>query len=103
MAQSTGILGGLMDSPRKQRRFFIVSGAIFAVGLIAFVSMVLLHGTSNAFTDTISNQKAKLLVPEKKVPISKEQIALARRFIKTAPARKDLAAAYSFVDPDLKG
>jgi hypothetical protein len=102
MAQS-GILGSLIDSPRKQRRFFIVSGAVFAIGVVAFVSMVVLHGTSNAFTDTISNQKAQLVTPEKHVPITKAQIELARRFIETAPARKNLGEAYSLVDVDLKG
>ena len=103
MAQSTGILGGLLDSPRKQRRFLIVSGTVFAAGLIAFISMVVLRGTPNAFTDTISNKPAQLAHPEKKVPITKAQLELARTFIKTAPARRNLAQAYTMVDADLKG
>ena len=103
MANSTGILGGILDSPRKQRRFFIVSGVVFVVGVVAFVSTVLLRGTSNAFTDTISNQPAVLAKPEKTVPVTKQQIALMRTFIKTAVARKNLGYAYSLVDSDLRG
>jgi hypothetical protein len=103
MANSTGILGGMLNSPRKQRRFLILSVAVFAAGAIAFVSTVLLRGTSNAFTDTISTQPAKLYHPEKTVPVTKEQVSLMRTFIKTAVARKDLKFAYTIVDKDLKG
>ena len=60
MTDSTGILGGWLDSPRKQRRFLIISAAVFAIGVVAFISVFVLRGTSNAFPDTISNQPAKL-------------------------------------------
>lgn len=103
MAQSTGTLSGFLNSPRKQRRFFIVSAGIFGVGVIAFVSMVFLHGTGNRFTNTFSNQPAKLYKPDKAVPIQKSEIALARKFIETAVERKDLATAYGLVHADLKG
>jgi hypothetical protein len=103
MANSTGILGSMLDSPRKQRRFFILSGAVLVVGVVAFVATVLLHGTSNAFPDTISNQPAKIAPKQKTVPVSKEQVTLMRTFIKTAVARKRLDFAYSLVDSDLKG
>ncbi|MFL5953495.1 MAG: hypothetical protein ACJ76I_05215 [Gaiellaceae bacterium] len=103
MASSTGILGGLLDSPRKQRRFFILSAAVFAAGVIAFVALVLLRGTSNAYTDTISSIPAQLSKPDKAAPVSKDEIALARTFIRTAVARKNLDAAYSITHPDLRG
>ena len=103
MANSTGIRGGFFGSPRKQRRFFIISAVVFAAGIVAFVSTVLLRGTSNAFTDTISTQPAKIYHPDKTAPVSKEQIALMRTFIKTAVARKNLRYAYTIVDRDLKG
>ena len=35
--------------------------------------------------------------------MTKEQVDLMRTFIKTAVARKQLAFAYTLVDPDLKG
>lgn len=103
MATSNGILGGLLDSPRKQRRFFILSASVLAVGIVAFVSLVLLRGTSNAFTDTISNKPAQLNHPDKKAPVSKDEIAIARQFIRTAVARKNLDSAYAIVHPDIKG
>lgn len=103
MANPSGIMSGFLDSPRKQRRFLIVSAAVLLIGIAAFVSMVLLRGTGNAFTDTISSNPAQLYHQEKTVPVAKEEIALARKFIKTAVARKDLGAAYSLVHPDLKG
>ena len=73
MANSTGI-AGVLDSPRRQRQFLIVSIAVFAVGMIAFVSVYLLRGTGNAFTDTFSNQPAKLAEAEKTVPVTKTQV-----------------------------
>jgi hypothetical protein len=103
MANSTGILGGMLNSPRKQRRFLIVSVVVFTAGVIAFVSTVLLRGTSNAFTDTISKQPAKIYHPDKTAPVTKEQISLMRTFIRTAVARKNLDFAYTIVDRDLKG
>ena len=103
MTDSTGILGGILDSPRKQRRFLIISAAVFAIGVVAFVSVFVLRGTSNAFPDTISSQPAKLAQPEKTAPVTAEQVTLMRTFIKTAVARKQLAFAYTLVDPDLKG
>ena len=105
MAQisGSGIADVLWGSPRRQRRFFVLSGAVFAAGVIAFIAVVLLGGTSNAFPDKFSNQPAQLIKPEKNAAVTKAQIALARRFLETAVARKNLDAAYSFVHPDLRG
>ncbi len=102
MANSTGI-AGVLSSPRRQRQFLILSVAIFAVGIVAFVSIYLLRGTGNAFTDTFSNQPAKLAKPQKTVPVTRTQLDLMRTFIKTAVARKDLGYAYTIVSPDLRG
>jgi hypothetical protein len=103
MASPSGILTDFFNSPRRQRRFFILSAAVLAIGVGAFLAMVVFRGTPNAFTDTLSNKPAQLYHPDKKVPLSKEEVALARRFIKTAVERRDLNAAYTIVHPDLKG
>jgi hypothetical protein len=103
MANSTGIMNGFFNSPRNQRRVLIVSALVLAAGITLFVALVLLKGTKNAFTDTISNKPAQLYHPEKTVPVSKAEIAVARRFIQTAVARTDLNAAYDIVHTDLKG
>ena len=103
MANSTGTLNGFFNSPRNQRRLFFVSAAVLAVGIAVFVALVLLRGTSNAFTDTISNKPAQLYHPEKPVPVSKSELSVARKFIETAVARQNLNAAYNLVHTDLKG
>jgi hypothetical protein len=103
MADTSGIISGLLNSPRKQRRFLIISSAVFVIGVGVFVSVVLLRGTGNRFTDTISNQPATLYHPDKKVPISKSELALARTFIQTAVERRNLASSYNIVHVDLKG
>ena len=103
MAGNTGILGNLLNSPRRQRQFFILSAVVLVAGIAAFLAMVVFRGTSNAFTDTFSNQPATLNHPEKKVAVSKGQIALARKFIQTAVMRQNLSAAYDMVNADLKG
>lgn len=103
MANTSGALNGFFNSPRNQRRFLFFSAAVLAVGIAVFVALVLLRGTSNAFTDTISNKPAQLYHAEKKVPLSKEQISIARKFISTAVERRNLDSAYSLVHTDLKG
>lgn len=103
MANSSGMTGGFLGSPRRQRQLFWGSVVVLLAGVGVFLALVVFRGTPNAFTDTFSNQPAQLYHPDKKVPISKEQLALARRFILTAVARKDLDQAYNFTHPDLRG
>jgi hypothetical protein len=103
MAQTSGIGNAIWGTPRKQRRFFWVSGAVLVVGIAAVLATIVLRGTGNAFPDKFSNQPAQLNHPEKAVPLSAAEIQLARRFIETAVARKDLDKAYTFVHPDLRG
>jgi hypothetical protein len=76
---------------------------LLLIGLAAFLALVALRGTGNAYPDTFSSQPAQLYHPDKKAPISKAEIRLARRFIETAVARQDLNASYDIVHPDLKG
>jgi hypothetical protein len=105
MASSTpqAAPGRFLGSPRAQRRILIGSAAIFAAGVIAFVSMVLLRGTSNAFVGTISNKPATLVKKEKKVPPSPAAFKVARTFLETAVLRKNIDASYNLVHVDLKG
>jgi hypothetical protein len=103
MAQSSDTVGGFLSSPRNQRRLFVISAAVFVIGLGAFLATFALRGTGNRFTDTFSNEPAKLADPDPKAPLQKSEIALARTFIETAVARKNLASAYDIVHPDLKG
>jgi len=96
-------VSGHFSSPRNQRRFFWVSGSILIIGIAAFVSVVVLRGTGNAFPDVFSNKPATLYKPPKTVPVTNDQTDLARRFIETAVTRENLDTAYDIVGPDLKG
>jgi hypothetical protein len=90
-------------SPRAQRRFFWGSVVVFLIGVSAFIALVVFRGTGNAYPDKFSNKPAQLATPEKHVPITKAQIALARKFIRTAVLRKNIDASYDIVNVDLKG
>ncbi len=103
MASPSDTLTAFSNSPRKQRRFFIVGASVLLVGIGVFLAVVVFRGTPNAFTDTLSNKPAQLYHPDKNVPLSKGELALARQFIKTAVERRNLDAAYTIVHPDLKG
>src|SRR5665213_467374 len=96
-------LTGFFDSPRNQRRLLWGSGAILVVGIVLFVSLVLMRGTGNAFPDKFSNKPAQLYHPDKRATVSPDEISLARKFIETAVARKDLNGIYADLHPDLKG
>ncbi|HEY2326002.1 MAG TPA: hypothetical protein VGH52_00810 [Gaiellaceae bacterium] len=94
---------GFLGSPKNQKRILIGSALIFLVGLIVFVSMVLLRGTSNAFQSPISTTPASLAPKERNTKPTQTELSLARQFIETAVLRKNLDAIYPFVHTNLKG
>jgi hypothetical protein len=102
MAQMSGTLSSLFNSPRRQRRFFILSALVLVAGIVALL-VSLLRGTGNAYPDKFTKQPAQLNHPDKKAPVSPDQISLMRKFITTAVARKNLKSAYWIVGPDLRG
>src|SRR5579885_1076050 len=91
---SGGSAAGFWNSPRNQRRIFFGSAGVLILGAIVFVSLVVLRGTGNAFTDTFSNTPATIYLPQKHAPLSKDEITVAREFMATAVTRKNLDAAY---------
>lgn len=93
---------GLLASPHLQRRITIVSGAVFIVGVIAFI-LTYFRGTSDAFKTPISTVPAQLYHQEKTVKPSAAAFTVARTFIETAVARTNLDVSYALVHPDLKG
>jgi hypothetical protein len=102
-SSSPHALGKFLSSPRAQRRLLIGSSAVFAAGVIAFVALVLMRGTSNAYVGTLSNKPATLIKKEKKVPPSPAALKVARKFIETAVLRKNVDASWNLVHVDLKG
>lgn len=103
MAQTGGALSGVLNSPRNQRRLFIGSSLVLIAGIAAILIATVFRGTGNAYPDRFSNQPAQLNKPEKRAPVSPDQISLMRKFITTAVARKNLASAYWIIGPDLRG
>ena len=95
--------GRFFNSPRAQRRLLIGSSIVFAAGVIAFVSIVWLRGTSNAFVGTLSTTPATLIKKEKAVKPSPAAFKVARKFIETAVLRHNVDASWSLVHVDLKG
>jgi hypothetical protein len=94
--------GGILSSPRAQRRMIIFSGAVLVIGFIVFLSAFLLRGTSGIHSP-LSTLPAQTHVKLIKAPPSKEALQVARKFLETAVLRKNLAAAYDITGPALKG
>jgi hypothetical protein len=101
-SSSSPASGGFLSSPRAQRRLMWIGGAVLGVGLIAFISGVVLRGTSGIHSpiSTLPAQTHPKLI---KAPPAKDALKVARQFIETAPLRKNLGQAYSLVGPSLKG
>lgn len=94
---------GFFNSPKNQKRILIGSILIFVIGAAAFISLVVLRGTGNAFTSPISTTPAQLNKPDKKAPVSPEALKIARKFIETAVLRKNIDSSWNLVHVDLKG
>lgn len=102
MAQTSGTLSSLFNSPRRQRRLLVFSGLVLVAGIVAILITVF-RGTGNAYPDKFTSQPAVTYHPDKKAPVSPDQISLMRKFITTAVARQNLKSAYRIVGPDLRG
>ena len=91
-----------LRSPRMQSRIFWVSIVVLVAGIVAFlIAFVGNTGTSN---DTpLSNKPAKdvsQIPPTVKLPADAKQVA--REFILTAVARKNLSRAYALSGPEIR-
>jgi hypothetical protein len=102
MESSTSPRPGGSVSLRAQRRFLWISGGIFAVGLIVFLSMYVLRGSSG-YHAPISKQPAQHAEKLVKAPPDPQAFRVARKFMETAVLRKHLSQAYPLVNQDLKG
>ena len=91
-----------LDSPRTQRRALGVGIAIFLVGAAAIV-FTLFRNTGHEFPSKLSNEPAQVYEQPKTVPVAPEILKVARQFIATAVARKNIEASYDIVGTDLRG
>jgi hypothetical protein len=79
-----------------------MGGGAFMVGLIVFLSVFVLRGSSG-FHSPISNRAAQHIKQPVKAPPDPKVYRIARTFIETAVLRKNLDAAYPLVNPEIKG
>jgi hypothetical protein len=93
---------GFLSSPRNQRRLLWISGGVFGVGLIVFLSVFVLRG-SPGVQSPISTLPAQTTKKQVKAPPDPKAFKVARTFIETAVLRKNLDAAYPLVNPEIKG
>lgn len=93
---------GFFNSPRAQRRFYWLSGGVFLIGLIVFLSVFVFRNSSGPHAP-ISNVKAQSAPPQIKAPPDPTAYKVARTFIETAVLRKHLDVAYPLVNREIKG
>lgn len=101
-SSSSPVNDGFLSSPRNQRRLLWVSGGVFGIGLIVFLSVFVLRGSPGP-SSPISTTPAQTAPKQVKAPPDPQAFKVARKFIETAVLRKNLDAAYPIVNPEIKG
>lgn len=92
----------LKSSPRAQRRLFILSLGVFALGAVALTS-ALFWNTSSSKETPISNEPAQVLKQQAPVPLSDEAKQVAIDWILAAVTREDLPGSYALTHEDIRG
>jgi len=92
---------GRRKPPFWQRALPWVAGILVVIGLAAVVQTWFIHGQKKVevFTKAPVTDVSGV---EKNVPLDPQVKTLARQFIRTAVARKDLRRAYQLVGPEIK-
>ena len=89
-------LSRVANSPRAQRGFVIVSAVVLVAGLAAFLAVRASHSGAQ------SAPKSPAYVPPVRVKPSGDAYKVAREFLATAVARKNMHQAYTLVAAPLK-
>jgi len=103
MASTTSSANRILSSPRGQRWLYWISGIVFVAGLAAFIAVYATRGSSKATVQPSPQTQTPPAQSVAKVHPSKAAFKIARQFLETAVLRKDLAASYKLVGPQLKG
>lgn len=98
--EATSDRRSFFQSPRNQRRILWAALALLAIGVGVF-TFAFFRNTGDA-TETFSNEPADVYQPQKTVGVDPDARRVAGEFIKTAVARKNLAASYDLVSPELR-
>lgn len=91
-----------MESPRAQRRALVAGMAVLAIGAAVFV-VAFFRNTAEPLPVADPNRPAQIAKPQVAVKLDPEIRQLAKQFIDTAVARKDLKSAFAITHADLKG
>jgi hypothetical protein len=96
---------GLPESPRRRKRVLILAGV--ALGALAATIVGLTWSNTSHEKETFQPGKAQVIHQQVPVALSHaDRRAVLRtvdRFVETAVARRDLAAAYDLTSPELRG
>jgi hypothetical protein len=91
---------GFFQSPRNQR-LLLRAAIVVVVAGVATALIVFFRNTGDA-TETFSNEPAQTFTPPKLAKVDPDARRVAGRFILTAVGRKNLAASFDLVHPELR-
>jgi hypothetical protein len=91
----------LVRKQRRERLVMAAGGLVLLVGLVAAAAAFLPN--RDPTPETVSNEPAQVPAEQVNAPLSDDAKQVARRFVQTAVARKNLAEAYDLVGPNLRG
>jgi hypothetical protein len=89
-------------SSRKTRRWFGFASALVLVAGIVAALIVFFGNTGKEINAPVTNKPAQVPNKEKPIALDPQARTVAARFIETAVARKNLAASWNLVGPELK-
>ncbi len=87
---------------RRRRNLVVLSSAALALAAVVAIIVVVVP-SKDAAPEHVSNEPAQLPERQVKAKLPAEAAAVARRFVQTAVARKNLAEAYDLVGPSIRG
>jgi hypothetical protein len=97
---------GLLDSPRRRRRFAWLSIAVGIAGLVV-LGVLLIPNTSGKLPEHFSNEPVQVVTSEHGVPVTaamrREVDALFDAFVPAAVARRDPPAAFDLTTASFRG
>ena len=97
---------GLLDSPRRRKRV-LIAGVVAGAALLATGLGLHFTNTAEPQKETFERGRVRIThdqVPKRLLPADRQAIlAVVHRFVRTAVAGKDLAAAYDLSTATLKG
>jgi hypothetical protein len=99
---AVNVVQSALSSPRFSRWLLWISVVVFAAGVATFLG-VHFSNTANPTPKEATGPRIPPAVPQTDIPFPDAAWRVAREFVFTAVARKDLDRAYAITHRDLKG